>query len=192
MALEVDSAKQSYVPYEDELFINSERLAEALESETGKLAAGAGSHKLLSRLAKKILDILAGILGVDLYFRNDNPNLPVKWARILAYLKNEGLIERHGFSPQYNDYPKLIGAHIVGARKAFVTDGYPPSEEIYSNAASLSIDTAIAKAIGEFIERFTLLQYDENMLCGSAGSRPGHICRRVSCQKQLSAKREIR
>ncbi len=96
----------------------------------------------------------------SLVVQNQKCPIPFRWKKIFNYLYKQGIIQYAlpNFDRPYNDEPKVYGVHLSATKPAGKTDGHCPIG-IDSRGASLSLEEALSKVVGELLERYSLLLY---------------------------------
>lgn len=157
--------KDYYLPFAQSKLLGSQELVKEILAPTGNYRKPLGEQKIFFKLFSKILQAGEASLGPVLSSNNidfESP-IPVKWLPIVNYLKNIKILEDIQFSPSYFDEPRLIRADVDYLLSTDLTDGILPKKKFcYSN--SLDVDQTLAKVIGEFLERYTLIIYREKNL----------------------------
>lgn len=116
-------------------------------------------HEILISKVKGELLKLINQPDQNLYSFSKNQNLPHHWKNIISFLKTGGFIDYLGIGSPFNDEIKLFFLDIFSPLPAKLTDGLTPKRDGYSRGVSSNLDEAVSKAIGEFLERYSLLMY---------------------------------
>jgi ribosomal protein S12 methylthiotransferase accessory factor len=163
--MEQKSYKQYYLPIAGARLIEYSRLLEEIFEPAGNYQKPDAAQAVLFSLLVKLSAITENYFGPALAFRAvaDNSTPPANWASIINYLKKEGLIKGFYFEAMFNDDPQYFRTFIDTPfnPKVFNSDGRRSSFNVFNHGDSLDAEEAIAKCIGEFLERFPLLLYKE-------------------------------
>lgn len=103
---------------------------------------------------------LAPVAGHSFVVQNQQHSLPVRWKKIFEYLYQQGIIKFPFpfFEQLYNDEPKVYGVRLCEITPVGKTDG-GCMVGTYGRGASLSLEEALSKVVGELLERYPLLLY---------------------------------
>ena len=124
------------------------------------------------RLVHKLQERIEEINDGKMETRNDAAGdlsypVPSRWQAIIKCLWQSGAIRepKMYFEPLFNDEPKIYSLRLWAASIEGKTDG---GTEItgggFSRGASLELEEALSKVIGEFLERYPLLLYRDSEL----------------------------
>ena len=123
------------------------------------------------RISVSFLQKLSGALGIGggWYLPGSPSPIPPAWQLLLQYLKREGVLADPNvqFVKIWNDAPKICRIGLVPAQPEGKTDGVIPQEKphgYFAKGVSRDFEEALSKAVGELLERYTLLIYRQNDL----------------------------
>ncbi len=159
--------RENYTPFAGAELIESSEFIEKILKPAGnydKLDVGQRAFLLAASKIIKTGESLAGRPFFSLR-GGESDQVPSNWSPIINYLKAKKLANDFIFGQVYCDEPKIIRSFIISNHEELVasTDGRRPSSIIYAHGESLdSVDEAMAKAVGEFLERSFFLLYREN------------------------------
>jgi ribosomal protein S12 methylthiotransferase accessory factor len=149
-------------------------LAEHFREKTkrpGKNGSFGKDENIINKIFPKIIQKLEDFTG-KAYALQGNPGnpLPEKWKTVFDYLHQKKLISEVNFHPIYNDDPKTILISIKSHEnfKKMDTDGLLIDWGMFTYGSSLDLDDALSRALGEFLERYTLLVYKERKILQSS------------------------
>ena len=155
--MEVERNFESYRPPLPPLKPESQMLDEDMNTPIGYKKEGI-IDALIQKAAASILKSIETITGPLYSFERQIRPTPLSSQKIVNYLHRENIVSEPKlfFLPPYNDEPKL---HIISLKNN------PSQETINKKAigpfmafgASFHAESATAKAIGEFLERYFLL-----------------------------------
>lgn len=133
--------------------------------------AGKGQKEIWeNKILGRLYDLAESLIGKDsLSLINDEDLLLRSFAKPIQILKQEGIAESfflNGF--RYNDAPSFYGARVEQKNIKESTDGIPVQRSM-GNAFGKNPADVFSKAIGEFLERYSLAIYrKENFIKISA------------------------
>ncbi len=86
------------------------------------------------------------------------------WDALINYLSRKGLIEKQtSYERWFSDGPKLYSASFVANTRSLNTRGHSWVRS-FSRGTSHIFEEALSKGIGEFLERYALMEYQDDML----------------------------
>lgn len=87
-------------------------------------------------------------------------HIPLRWKKILDYLHECGVLQYPSatFIELCNDEPKIYGLRLWATDSKEKTDGRT-GNRVGGRGFSLDFEAALSKAVGEFLERYTLTLY---------------------------------
>ncbi len=161
--MEKEQYQDYWAPYTPAHLVKSSELLERALDPAGGYNSPDKSRRALILLFSKILQTNEKLVGSLLSLKE-----PIaKWTFIINYFREKNIFENIFFGQLYHDEPKMIrcvtDAMIFHRNFSNLTDGRTPKNG-YTHGDSFDLDEAIAKAIGEFLERFSLLIYREKDL----------------------------
>lgn len=114
--------------------------------------------RFIQKTVASILKSIETITGPLYSFKSSAESTPLDLQKIEDYLRRENIIAEQGFlfDPPYNDEPKLsiVSLHNTPKQEAIDSEQIRP---FISFGSSFHTEDAIAKAVGEFLERYFLL-----------------------------------
>jgi len=115
---------------------------------------------IFESVSQKLLSRIESVYG-PLYSYSGAP-LPYQWQKVLDILYQKKCISapRVYLYPPFNDEPKMIMASLAPRIEEGALAGHA-IKSMASFGASFDGNVAISKAIGEFLERYTLLHWKE-------------------------------
>jgi len=164
--MEKDQFRDHYLPFVKSGFVRTSDLIKNILESVGNYQSLSETQKAFFFLLHKLFEAGEGSLGPVYSFEGgDNKNqIPAKWAGVVSYLKKEGLISDIVFEPTFYDEPQFIKTQTSSPFDRGLSDGKKPWYVGYGRGDSLFFEESIAKAIGEFLERYPLLLYREKDL----------------------------
>jgi len=166
--MEQEYYRDYHLPFARTGLIKYSELLEKLFERAGNYKKPGEEQKLLFSLLLKIPEIAENSLGPALALDEQSRDtaLPKNWSLIINYLKREKLIVDFYFEPLFHDEPRIFRTGLFSPidHKVTPTDGLKPRHHSYTHGDSLDLEEAISKSVGEFLERFTLLIYQEKDL----------------------------
>lgn len=142
-----------------------------LDDFFGELSAPAGFYnsvlskreKLSLAFKQKVSALINETENVAIFQNSDD--IPLPWQRVAHFLFENGMISSPKIAPKpvFNDEPKIYGFSVSPLSVDGLTDGNTNLNYVGSGA-SLDASEALSKAIGEFLERYSLTIYKNEEL----------------------------
>lgn len=163
--MEKRQSKQHYLPFAKARLGMVDNLLQDWLEPAGNYKSPTKGQKKFFYLFSKILKTGTNIIRPVFSYITNNPGnlLPIKWLPIINYLKEKELIRDFYFDQIYNDIPRYYRTFIMSPIDPKLTDG-SRGHDGFTHGDSLELDEAVAKVIGEFLERYPLAIYREKDL----------------------------
>lgn len=118
-------------------------------------------EKLMLEYQKHLAELGGAVAPGSFVFAHPHYPVPPQWQAILDYLFGEGLITSRYvvFEKLFHDEPKIFSLRLFSVFGKDPTDGRTPTAAGHSRGVSLDFEEALSKVIGEFLERYPLMQY---------------------------------
>jgi len=150
--------EQPYLPFPLHTLRSKKRALEELSEPCGRFRSPLRveeSIRLLISKQSRTFDVFGDATHVV------GPGAPLNWYALLRYLRRQGVTENATFTFRsvYNDLPKLYIADLHAPNDIHKKIGYSSG---FGYAREGEIESALSKAIGELLERYTLMssRYD--------------------------------
>ncbi|MEK7085070.1 MAG: YcaO-like family protein [Patescibacteria group bacterium] len=143
-----------YLPWEARL----ERASAMFSKESSVKFRSDSMDGMFESLSRTLLARVESVYG-PLYAYSAGTG-PYEWQKVLNILFEKKCVKapRVYFAPPFNDEPKIIMASLASEIDAHALGGHPLAG-MASFGASFDVKTAVSKAIGEFVERYSLLHW---------------------------------
>lgn len=170
--MEKEDNKNFYMPFNAAMAKRAPEVLNNLIKGNGYNHIWDESQRALMLAISKMLETGENILGPLYQFQDpkERYSLPSEWRPIAEYLTDKRLVKSISFEPLFNDEIKIIRVGlnaIFDENFSLLTDGRHPRTSAFCHGDAPDpkiIDEAVSKAIGEFLERYSLLLYKEKDL----------------------------